>query len=212
MRIATDLARLHKPTFRRLALLQKLVEDVRQPVAPDDDRLVMFVAIESLNVWSLFCRAYFLSCALGARTLGGTRVKFALAGLTTTTQALDFAVHTMKPQAGTGPWTWRDEPTWRKPRVLMQLLAGAGASNLLQVRTAFSVPSTVFAQLPRARNFYAHRSKDTASDLQIVARAVRVPSRRSASDILCDIAPARPQTVIQDWLDEMTYVVSELCK
>ena len=197
---------------RRFAVLKMLVDDIGLPVDPAKDRLLSFVAIEALNAWTMFCRAYYLSCALSARRMNGSKISVGVAGIRTKNDALTFAVHHTNPKKrGTGPWSSWDEPVWRKPGVLIPLLGALRVTNLAQVHAAFGLASTVYSELPIIRNFFSHRSEATAVKVQQVARTVGVPSDLRASEVLCSVVGGRPQSIICDWLDDLRSVSDELC-
>jgi hypothetical protein len=70
MRACTDLCKLHDASLRKLKQLGGLAAGIYPPVDAVADRSVAFVVIEAVNVWTLFCRAFYLSCVLGTRTVG----------------------------------------------------------------------------------------------------------------------------------------------
>lgn len=188
-----------------------MAKPLRAPVGPAEDRIAAFVAIEALNLWTGFARSFYLSSALGARTLAGQPVVLNAASISTRHDAIGFAVLYFKPRANpAGPWTWLDEPAWRQPKTLVRLVGALGASNEPQVLAAFGIPCSVFKQLPRVRNFYAHRGKDTARQVDKVARSLRMAAARHPSNLICSRAPSRPQNVVCDWLDELRVVIDTM--
>lgn len=212
MRIVRNLAQLQDVAERRLLFLKALVYRARNPSSPNHDRRVAFVSVEAANFWSQFCRCYFLSCALQARRMAGGRVSTSIR-LNNVEDALTVAVQYKDPRkTGTGPWNWSDEPTWRKPTTVTNLLSRIGASNYSQVQAAFGYSTTVYTYLPAVRNFFCHRCKETADKLVPLARSTRMPSRSRATDILCSASPTATQSLLCEWIDDLRYVAKELCQ
>jgi len=207
------LGELRRVAGRRALRLRALVDPVGVPVSTQEDRLVAFVTIEALNLWSSFARSFFLSCVFKARRESGARVSHSQGSLVTTELALTFAIRVMKPsKPGSGPWQRRDEPTWFDVQTLLKLFPALGASNAAQVVSAFSYPTKVFQHLPTARNFFAHRNVETSGKVSAIARAYSVAIARRASDVFCSRSPARPQSVLADWLDDIRNVVDIMCQ
>lgn len=212
MRIVRHLGRLQRVARRRLLVLKALAPPIWSPSGPDRDRYVSFVVIEVANLWSQFCRCYFISCALRAKRVTGVRVMTAMS-LTTKNDVITFAVKYNRPnRTGTGPWSWRDEPAWQKPTTVLNLLQQLGASNLSQAQVAFSHSTTVFQHLPTMRNFFAHRSEATATQLHSVARSVRGPTGLKASDVLCLPRPKGTESILREWIEDLCHIVDNLCQ
>jgi hypothetical protein len=103
------------------------------------------------------------------------------------------------------------EPTWHDPTTLSQLSRQLALSIDAQVQGALSLPTRVFQHLPTVRNFYAHRNEDTSERLARVARALGLRPRSRATELMLSFAPARPQNVLADWIDEVRVVAETLC-
>lgn len=207
--------RLEKPQIsasRRLIILKTLVDGCRLPVESEHDRATAFVTIEAVNLWTLFSRSFYLSCTLHAKRSNGVQITINSLGIKTQSDAITFAIRQLRPNLkGSGPWTYRDEPIWREPNTLLKLIQALGASNLAQVQAGFAYQTSVFKELPRIRNFFAHRNEDTNAKTVSVARTVGVSTKLRPSEIMCSYGPGRPQNVICDWLDDMRHVVNLVC-
>lgn len=182
-------------------------------VLPTDfakDSLVAFAVIELDNVWSSFVRSYYLSWFLAARTRTGTRVRLKSGLPTAFDQAIAFASTTISgaPRKGV---TGRMEPPWHEKRVLMALAKACDASHRSQVQAAMSVRATAFDFVHTVRNFYAHRSEETAAKLPRIARAFGVLPSRRASEIALAIPPKGSATILLDWIAEVRLVTELLC-
>jgi hypothetical protein len=127
---------------------------------------------------------------------------------------MQLAMQHLKPKlAGKGPpWNRREEPTWHERQTLLKLSSILGASNDSQIQAALSYKTWVFADLPVFRNFFAHRNDETAKRARALASHYTVSSQLRPSEILCSVAPGRPQRVLADWLDDLRNVVDLLCQ
>ena len=105
----TLVARLER-LERRLSASAKLAPHERNPV-------VAYVTIESLNAWSQFSRAFYLSCMLNAKTEARATVAVMPAGVHLN-DAIGLAITRFKSYAkpnSLGEWDRRDEPAWHDP-------------------------------------------------------------------------------------------------
>jgi hypothetical protein len=212
MRSVNHLDKLRKVATRRCAHLKCLISDLRPPLGPQDDRLIAYTTLETLNLWASFCRAFYLSVALGAKDCSGTRVNIP-GGLRAPSDAIHFAVTKMRPwKKRVGPpWTRNDEPTWHDPNTLITLLSSLSTSNLSDIQAALSYQTDVFSLLPSFRNFFAHRNEETAGKIKTRARALGFSPALRACEILCTSHPGRPQNVLSDWLDDLIIVINLMC-
>jgi hypothetical protein len=213
MRAILSFSKLHKVARRRLMALRLLVESVGLPVTTEVDRVIAYVTIESLNLWSSFARSYYLSYVFSAKRDNHTKVTIGVLGVRTTEEAIDFAVRRMKPKFRVGgPWRRRDEPTWHDPNTLQVLCSSLVVSNLTQIYAAFSYQTDVFMYLPTIRNFFAHRNDDTAGKVATIARSYGIETKLRPSEILCSRAVGRPQNVLLDWISDLGNVIELLCQ
>lgn len=209
MRREARLESLVQKASRRALLLRVLTEGLRPPVSKEQDRLLTFVTIEALNLWSLFCRSMFLSAALGSRDGNGVKITCNAPGIATEDDALTLAIHTAKPRlrGKSPPWIPRDEPPWHEPVVFLSVMQALGPTNLVTVQNAFSYPTQVFSYLPTARNFYAHRAANTAAKVRGIARGYALSPRLRPSELLATRPAGRPQAIVADWLDDLRNIM-----
>lgn len=211
MHITTDLEKLQTAALRRLD--QTRARLIACPIPPDPtaERVIALCVIEAQATWSLFVRYFFLSCALGARRVGGGRVSSTLSGLRTEQDAVAFAVATTRPRAvmkkRPGPL---DEPPWHKDLTLRTLALAAGLSNQPQIAAALAVQGRGIEDLPRARNFYAHRSRRTAVGLRDLARHYGLPAPARVGAFPGIGHPERPCSIAAAWVGELRAVVNLL--
>ncbi len=199
-----EVGSLVRTATRRCLELKSLVRLITVPTTAADDRTVAFVCIEAANVWMGFARAYFVSTALRAK-LNGRRITITAIPMRTNVDALAFAIRVTNPRsfARGGPFGHRDEPDWQQTSVLARLTSALGASNQGLVRAGISVSTRAFVDLPVFRNFYAHRSEGTVVRIRKVARNYPINQGLHPTQMLCTVLPARPQSLLSDWLDDI---------
>jgi len=89
--------------------------------------------------------------------------------------------------------------------MFIRILNAAGCSTAGGTNAAWSVGTTALDDLTKARNFFAHRNDQTAARLRAVGVAHGVATDRVES-LLTSRAAGRPQTVVEDWIDELETV------
>jgi hypothetical protein len=172
-----------------------------------------YVTIQFLNLWSNFVRAYFLSCMLGARRESGPSVAVLHPGLTYH-DALGIAVHVFRPAAmpmGSGGWDRRDEPRWHDTHWILTLAASEAFSNVGDIGAALSIGTRAFIDLPVFRNYFAHRNELTRIAACNLALVNYIPVSSRPSRILLTRPLGRPQSLIEDWIDDVAFVVDYMC-
>jgi hypothetical protein len=208
------LAKLNRAAKKRIAKLRSHVSHFSAPPTAEQDRIIAWVVIETLNLWAGFLRAYYLSGAIGTRTSLGGRVIYKAVTLPNSRAAIVHAIRTVKnPKFRRNDVSRRDEPTWHDKNTFLSLIQKVDASNLSQVYAAFSTGVNFFDFLPTVRNFYAHRCDETfrkATRVGMKLGLATMPKLRP-TEIMCAKLPKRPSNVITDWLDDMANVVDLLC-
>jgi hypothetical protein len=211
MRAVTDLARLEHAATKRLAILEARLRKCHMPPTSADERDIALCVIDAQSTWSQFVRHFFVSCVLGARRISGSRTTVTVGGLHTPDDVIKFAVHAIKPSKKTkkalGPL---DEPPWHKGWVLLRLAPLVGLSNGVQVVSAFSIPARALDDLTIARNFFAHRSRGTAAELQALAPRYGLASSTRAGVLPGYPDPKRPYSIAAGWLAELRAIVRHI--
>ena len=198
MRAEKALPSLERRCLRRLDRLRQIVGAASPVDWRDRDRRTSFASIEALNLWHQYCRHYYLSCAFGAVNAAGNRVALVVMPFKSERTAITFAASQFKPSQLTG-----DEPRWRDPAswlVAMDALCGAGFTP---VAAATGVSTDAFSDLPRFRNFYAHRSRGTALRAKALATKYVLSTRLHPTDILLAQRPGAGASVLVGWLDDI---------
>jgi hypothetical protein len=211
MNRVSDLVILKTSLGRRAVFLSQLINALSPPLDRAADRLVSYTAVEALNTWASFARAYYLSCCVcQARRTSGTNVSLTGATITNTIDALFWACQVVR-GAKKPPKSRREEPAWHDPSTLLRTFAVLKPSNLSQVQAAFSYQTDAFVFLPTIRNFFAHRNEETMHKVRDVARQLGINPHQRACDIMCSATTGRHQNVLADWLDDLRNVAVLLC-
>lgn len=204
MRVVTDLAKLQRMGLRQVWGIQRRLQRCGVIWSKDRERVVALCLIDAQNAWSLFVRHFFISCLLGGRLVSGVRATTGISGITTTEAAMRFSVSVAYPQRQRkkklGPL---DEPRWHLPSVLLSLASSAGLSNHAQIVTALAVPGRAFDDLPRARNFFAHRSRRTASALTSVAAKYHLGAHVRPGELPCNAYLNMPYSIAYAWVTQL---------
>ncbi|SRR5712691_6312261 len=211
MNLTSDLTVLKHALIRRAIILRELVNSFSPPLDKPADRLVTYVAIEALNTWASFARAYYLSCCVRrARRENGARVTLTGGTIATSLDALFWACRVVR-GAKRPPTDRRQEPAWHDPNTLLRTFAVLNPSNLGEMQAAFSFSTNVFDHLPTIRNFFAHRNDETMLKVRNVARNLAINPSQRACEIVCSTVTGRPQNILTDWLDDLSAVATLLC-
>jgi len=178
----------------------------------DRDAGVALAAIDVLNTWSNFARAYWFSAFGTPRTTLGRSITSSRPLVAS--DPLGFAVLTFRPNAqpnSYGRWDTRSEPTWHDPQTLLRLTSEAGLSCFADVAAAFSVNSRVFYDLPVLRNYFAHRNQETYYAALRVAPLNSVPTPKRPSEILTSVPATSTQSLFLNWLGDFDLVADYCC-
>lgn len=194
----------------RASRLIPLVQAAATPVSAENDRTVAYVAIEAVNAWASFSRAFYVSSAMRAYTASGTRVTITAGGLKTPADAILLATKHLKKSFKGSKVARREEPAWYRVNNLLTVLQLVGASNTNVAIAAFGYSTKVFDCLPTLRNFFAHRNGDTCSMCSTIAPTIPVPPARRPADILLYRDLAKPMNVLSEWITDMTNVADQL--
>lgn len=210
---AKNLRKLRRALLNRLARLDRKLSVTRSLSLPEQDPIVAYVTIESLNAWATFSRSYYLSCVICAKTRRNIRIRVTPANMAID-QALGIAVRRFKPHStpkGDGSWHRRDEPAWHDPNVLMNVCRNVSCSQQEKIEAAFSLGQRVFLHLPIFRNFFAHRNQLSCRAAQHIAPRYSLPTSLSPTQFLLRARPQAQVPVIVEWLDEMRVTADFMC-
>jgi hypothetical protein len=171
------------------------------------------IAIYLHNTWTNACRWYLVSCISGARSKSGVEISCPT-GITRVDDALMLAIRSYNPKVQFGPkgsWRPRDEPPWNSPPTLLVIAKRSGLTNEQDLVTALSAGYRVFDDLPRFRNYFAHRNQDTRANAIALAPRYGVGVTSKPSDVLLAIHPTAAESVIENWSAETTLTLEAIC-
>jgi hypothetical protein len=165
-----------------------------------------------LNLWFVFSRTYFLSCVLSPLRENGTHVT-----CNSSIRTFNDAINQAKIAIN---WRRQYEPPWGKTQIFIDSYNAIGCSNHQDIQNAFYIQISnnqydVFEDLPKFRNFYAHRNEDTANEALKIARHYSIPTipaNNHPTKMLLQPTYRRPQScLILDWIDDIINTVDLLC-
>ena len=179
---------------------------------PSRDRVFSYVVIETQNLWAEFSRCFALSCVQMPTSITGQPVTLANKAIRNSGDVLVTAVRYRYGRKARKPMTRRDEPGWHDTSLLLNVCSEMGCSNLPTVRSALSTGATVFADLPKVRNFFAHRNDETKSQARDVSLRYALPRLPHPTLILSSTPSGRPQPLIADWIDDVSVTMELMCQ
>jgi len=209
-----SLFKLRRRLVARLERLERRLSASAALAPPDRDPVISYVTIESLNAWSQFAKALYLSCMLNAKTEGRTTVGVVPSGVPLN-DAVGLAITRYKKYAtpnSSGVWDRRDEPAWHDPNVLLGVCQHVSCSIYLQMQAAFSLGQRVFLDLPVFRNFFAHRNRLSSRAAQNLGPQYLLPSSLRPSEMLMRSKPMAPASVLEEWIAELKITAELLCQ
>lgn len=216
MRPVRRLTELRNRALRRVSKLKGLGELCRAPLTPEDERMVAFVTIEACNLWAEFMRTYYLSCAFNAERDGGGVVTVGRLSRCVSLDAngalVAAAVALKRERRYSGALRRTEEPNWVQVHTIVALADRMEFSNQSAISSALSFGAVSFDHWPTMRNFFAHRSGDSALRAKNVGRQIGVGAVHHPSEIMVAFLRGRPQSVLCDWLDEVRIGVELMCR
>lgn len=179
---------------RALTLRQLIVE--RAPSvgrwSSADQRAIAYAVIEGANLWEGYCRAFYLSSALGAREPSGGRVQIKpTSPIRSIDDAITVAVHRIAPDLRnkTGPWLPREEPDWGGQ--LAVCFAELGASNSAKLERAVGLEPDALNHMRALRNFFAHKGYGSAKKARALTKKYGLRDEPHPVDFLLSSAKGK---------------------
>ena len=93
---------------------------------------------------------------------------------------------------------------------MIALVHQLGASNLATVSVALSYPTHALSCLPTARNFFAHRNSETATQCRQLCATLCIPPMWRLSDVLLQRDYTKPNNLLTEWISEAVGTVADL--
>lgn len=199
---------LHHVRCWILAYLEEIrpgVSDIGNSSGEEQLERLTFFAIDLHNACRVFLRAYYVASVTGAWLSTGQRATSAPA-CRHEIDAINFAV-SAKGLKGSGPWRMRDEPAWHDVTMFLRILNLARCSTAPGANAAWSIGTNALEHLTIARNYLAHRNRETALRVRGLNATYKVGRLDRPDELLVSRGRNRPQMVIEDWLDDLEAVV-----
>jgi hypothetical protein len=186
---------------RRARLLRSQRDDMGS--ALDTHQLETEVGSLVINVqsyWSNWCRAFYLSGALGGVTVSGTVISSGL-GITSEHDALTIAItRSLTPSRPPPPsWPTYQEPRWFAPDVLSRILNDAQLSIAILAGTFLNSGSQALSHLRIFRNYYAHRSETLKQEALSLGPTIWSAVLGSRRKFFCSLSPGAPSRSWSVW-------------
>ena len=206
--------------IQRLGRLEALARAIPVMLVdrPDEAyRQVSYIAVDATGSWSTFIREYFLACLIyTARRTNGAVVTHRLSGaISSEDVALLAAIRAGRnPRFNLAPGrriTPFDEPNWKKARVILTIAQDLLFSNYNEIFKAMSYHTSSLTDFITVRNFFAHKSAESARDVSVLARTVYLqPNISHPAEFVGSILPTRTDSLLSDWLAELRLMSSGL--
>lgn len=217
--MALALLHLLQRAQRKASKLRGLCQDFETTKAwSQKDILATYIAIENANLWATFVRKLFLACALGSPFTGkGVAVSYAGAKFASERDALLFAIRAVNSRyaaklAATGQKIVpRDEPAWHDRNAFLRIIHTLGLSNEPSIAAAITSSATTLEHMPTIRNFYAHRTEETAKKTSRVQLSYGFSSSIHPTEFLASRIISRPQTVLRQLVDDVSVSITIAC-
>lgn len=212
MNPSKNLDTLKVRTIKRVTKLRLLAYDaVNDSDEKRRSRAFSYIMIETVNLWSLFVRSLYLSCAQATRLSTGLKVSCNAYGAVTSTNAIDVAMRVLKPRESRR--RMRDEPSWHYTSTIVRLATHLNFSNASDIITAASYAPNSIEDIITIRNFYAHRNQEIYSEVISLARSnYGIVGIKHPNQLLQRFAIGRTQQVIFDLLDDLRDIIELMCQ
>jgi len=163
------------------------------------------------SFWSNWCRAYYLSCAVGTRTTRGNVVSNS-AGITSFNEAMAMAIQiTRGSKVPPNAWRPHEEPKWFDPNVLLLIAKGAALTNEPHIAAILGTIPLTFSHLRTMRNYFAHRGEDLRRDALSISPFYLYGRPDNPSNILVHIETGRTRCVVERWTIDLERIARALC-
>jgi hypothetical protein len=170
------------------------------------------LVINLQTYWSNWCRAFYLSGALGTVSASGGALSSGL-GLSSEHDALTVAITgSLSPSKPPPPiWPSRSEPLWYSPATLSSIISNAQLSSATILVTYLNSAPVGLSHLRTVRNYYAHRCDPLRREALALGPTYLVGRAKKPSEILLFVEPARSLSVLERWILDIERLASALC-
>jgi hypothetical protein len=101
----------------------------------------------------------------------------------------------------------KDEPAWHDVDMFIHIMNLAGCSTAPGANAAWSIGTSALEHLTIARNYLAHRNRETAVRVRGLTLAYKVNPTDRPEELLLSRGRNRPQMIIEDWRDDLQAVI-----
>jgi hypothetical protein len=168
--------------------------------------------VNLLSFWSNWCRAFYLSSALGAVSASGAPVSSGLR-ITSEHDALTVAITGGLTPSKPPPSVWpsRREPTWYAPDRLLQAIVDVRLTSATALGVYLRSAPQSLNHLRIMRNYYAHRSEQLVREAIALGPSYLVGGVTKPSEILLFVEPGRTISVLERWILDLGRLTTALC-
>jgi hypothetical protein len=198
---------------RRVGLLRLGHDDAARPLDLHQIETELgTIVINIQSYWSNWCRAFYLSTAIGTVSVSGGTLSSAL-GLTSERDALTVAItgSLSPPTPPPSVWPSYREPRWHLPAALSQVISNARVINAATLGIYLNSAPLGLSHLRTVRNYYAHRSEPLKRDALALGPTYLVGRAQKPAEILLFVEPTRSISVLERWLLDIRRLASALC-
>lgn len=218
MRPSHYLFRLERQALKRLLRVQAEIHLIPSSAGTANREArarIAYCAFELHGTWAHFARAYFISSMIGCKNASGVRI-----GVTNPVmsheEAIGTAINLNTPKKAlnkplSGPWSQRDEPAWHSTQVWLTLLNQINCSGIACVNVALSIPTSVFSDLTKFRNYFAHRNEENFKNANNLALTYSISPLLTPSEILMSKPLGQPNVLLEQWVIDVENVIHLIC-
>jgi hypothetical protein len=170
------------------------------------------LVINIQSYWSNWCRAFYLSAALGGVTVSGSVITSTLR-ITSEHDALTVAITRSLTPSKPPPPSWHpyQEPSWFAPDALSRILNDAQLSIGSLASTFLNSGSQALSHIRTFRNYYAHRSEILKQEALLLGPTYLIGRPRKPSEILLFVEPRHTISVLERLILDLRRLAGALC-
>ena len=208
-----NLRKLRTSFIARIERLERRLS-VSAGLAPhQQDPVVAYVTIETLNAWAQFSKAFYLSCVINAATESRVKISVTPQGMSTN-DAIGTAIVRFKKYAtpnSLGEWARRDEPAWHDPNVLLEVCRTVNCSLYGQIQPPFLWGSAFLLTCRCSETSTVTEIVRVRRVAQRIAPLYLVPTALRPSEILLRKKPAASASLLLEWMAELKITSEFIC-
>lgn len=207
-----DLLCILEPRRKRIDKYLSLENRARMSSARERDEILLYLAIESLNLWTQFCKSYVINSCRGVRSLSGVKWHSPHTKDWNREDVRRHLTSRFSSRRNPNPANPMHEPRWREFSEVVRCCNGMAVPNAAALSRASGLAVSFLRELHKVRNFAAHKCEDTRVSMESVARG-RGHFRKCdlAEVMLLPSTTSASASVTRQWLVEMDALMLEMC-